>query len=532
MNVLMSLFSRTTGLFVLVFGCFSVGCNNGGVKRNKSHADIPEVNIKAGKQLAAKYCQSCHLLPDPGWVSAASWQKGILPNMGPRLGIFEFGGKKYPSMRYDLMLSRDFYPANPIISNTEWQQIIDYYTAAAPDSVSTDQHRTKKISMKLNQFSVHAPAQAAHNKTATSFVKINPLNAEFPIVVADAISNRLYLYNKTLRPSDSVDTRSPVVDVEKSVDGWITCNIGVLNPNNGRAGNAALLQMNAGDPMLIDFQKTLVDLRRPVMVKPADLNNDGREDYLVCEFGYMEGALTLYENMGDTKYVPHVLRPLPGAIAACINDFNHDGLPDIWVLFAQGEEGIFLYTNKGNGNFDEKEILRFPPINGSSYFELDDFNNDGFPDILYTCGDNADYSTELKPYHGVYIYLNDGHNNFTKNWFYPINGCYKAVARDFDKDGDLDIATIAHFADFQKQPEEGFVYFENKGGFDFLPFSSKELFCGRWLTMDVGDLNKDGYDDIIIGNFSIAPSFITPKVDWKKGPPFLVLTNTGNKTKK
>ena len=29
---------------------------------------------------------------------------------------------------------------------------------------------------------------------------------------------------------------------------------------------------------------------------------------------------------------------------------------------------------------------------GSSYFELDDFNGDGFKDILYTCGDNADYT--------------------------------------------------------------------------------------------------------------------------------------------
>ncbi|WP_431214812.1 FG-GAP-like repeat-containing protein [Puia sp. P3] len=90
-------------------------------------------------------------------------------------------------------------------------------------------------------------------------------------------------------------------------------------------------------------------------------------------------------------------------------------------------------------------MLRWPPSYGSSYFELADFNGDGFADIVYTCGDNADFSPVLKPYHGVYIYLNDGHNSFRPWYFFPINGCYKAVARDFDGDGDLDLAAIAFF---------------------------------------------------------------------------------------
>ena len=120
-----------------------------------------------------------------------------------------------------------------------------------------------------------------------------------------------------------------------------------------------------------------------------------------------------------------------------------------------------LYTNLGGGKFKEERKLQFPPIYGSSYFELTDFIKDGFPDIIYTCGDNADYSTILKPYHGVYIFLNDGKNNFKQKYFYPINGCYKAIVRDFDNDGDLDIATISYFPDFENQPEEGFIYFEN-----------------------------------------------------------------------
>src|SRR6185295_6044313 len=101
----------------------------------------------------------------------------------------------------------------------------------------------------------------------------------------------------------------------------------------------------------------------------------------------------------------------------------------------------YLLINKGNDQFDTREILRFPPVYGSSYFELDDFNKDGFKDILYTCGDNADYTSDvLKNYHGIYIYLNDGRNNFSQKYFFAMHGCFKAMARDFDKDGDLDIA--------------------------------------------------------------------------------------------
>jgi hypothetical protein len=156
---------------------------------------------------------------------------------------------------------------------------------------------------------------------------------------------------------------------------------------------------------------------------------------------------------------------------------------------------------------------------------MDDFNHDGFPDIVYTCGDNADFSVVLKPYHGVYIFLNDGHWNFSQRYFFPINGCYKAMARDFDGDGDLDLAVISFFADYQKQPEEAFIYLENKGDFNFMPHSLPAGQRGRWITMDVGDLNGDGKPDILLGNFSIAPSFIKPKVDFKKEPAFLYLKN-------
>ncbi|HTE11314.1 MAG TPA: VCBS repeat-containing protein, partial [Chitinophagaceae bacterium] len=146
--------------------------------------------------------------------------------------------------------------------------------------------------------------------------------------------------------------------------------------------------------------------------------------------------------------------------------------------------------------------------------------------IVYTCGDNADFSIVLKPYHGVYIFLNEGNNHFSQKYFFPINGCYKAIAKDFDGDGDLDIASIAFSADFASQPGEGFVYLENKGNYQFKPFTLPDCQKGRWLTMDAGDLDGDGKPDIVLGNFSIRPADVQPHADWQKGPPFIFLKNS------
>ena len=499
-------------------------CNN--IRRNNSHRTVPISNIEKGKVLAANYCQSCHLLPDPLLVDSKTWEKGILPNMGPRLGIFRFNKKNYPSSKYDPGLSSNFYPSKPVLTDEEWGYIIDYYTSASPDSISARQSRPYPIKKTLSQFIPLTP-QFNYPEPATSCVKIDASDTLHPLNTSDAIKQMIYRFNKNIVLTDSIKTNGPVVNIEIQNHEWLATNIGILIPDNGKYGEANYFKKLHNGQMQIDSNPLFNRLQRPVQIITADLNNDNKQDYIICEFGYLEGALVWMENTGDGKFARHILRQFPGAIKAYVQDYNHDGLLDIWALFAQGEEGVFLFTNLGHGQFSQEEVLRFPSINGSSYFELADFNKDGYPDIVYTCGDNADFSTVLKPFHGVYIYLNDGKNHFEKKYFFPINGCYKAIARDFDHDGDLDIATIAYFADYEHQPEEGFIYLENKGNYNFLPYSLPAAETGRWLTMDAGDFDGDGKTDLILGNFSKAPSFIKSKNDWKKGPPFIILKNTG-----
>lgn len=493
-------------------------------KKNSTHQNVKDESIERGKELAATYCGSCHLLPDPSLVDAKSWEKGVLPEMGPRLGIFAHGFDMYPSYRNDKNVDRNFYPSQPALNDIQWSSIIDYFTALAPDTLHADSNDVP-ISNNLSLFKAVVPS-FSDLSPRISYIHIDTNAVSHCLMLSESNRKRIYKFNAQLQLLDSVYTAGSIVDIAADKSSSVACNIGIMVPTNGKYGTGNYFAPNAQGKMQYDTLAVFDSLRRPVQMTACDLNNDGKTDYLVCEYGNLKGALSWMQNMGENKFVRNVIREVPGAIKACLYDYNKDGLTDIFVLFAQGEESIFLFTNKGNGKFDEKQLLRFPPVYGSTNMELADFNKDGFLDIIYTCGDNADYSTILKPYHGVYIYENDRKNNFNQKYFFHMNGCFKALARDFDNDGDLDIAAISFFADYQKRPEEGFVYLENNGNYKFKPYSVPETQKGRWLTMDAGDLDGDGKADIVLGNFT-APPMIKPSVQFEKGPPFLVLKNVG-----
>jgi hypothetical protein len=295
--------------------------------------------------------------------------------------------------------------------------------------------------------------------------------------------------------------------------------MGIMDPNEQPRGRVIAFAGKSEPSLLID------SLQRPVFTEKADLNNDGREDLLVSAFGNFTGGLIAYEN-SNNEYKPHIIHTFPGTRKTIVRDFNNDGLPDILALITQGDEQITLFTNQGNFKFTAQKLLRFPPVYGSSYFELYDFNNDGNLDILFTNGDNGDDSYMLKPYHGVRIFQNNGKNKFTENWFYQMYGASSAIARDFDKDGDLDIAATSFFPDFKNSPEKGLIYFENKAG-NFIPSITPLANSGRWITLEAADIDHDADEDILVGaldfNNGVPDSLLK---EWhKKSSALLILRN-------
>jgi hypothetical protein len=243
----------------------------------------------------------------------------------------------------------------------------------------------------------------------------------------------------------------------------IFTDIGLMNPNDQQTGKIKEFSIDKAGTIV--YGATLYDsIARPVQLTKTDLDGDLRDDYVVCSFGNTKGSFYWLKKRPDGDFEKNILDPSPGSIRCYAEDLDKDGRKDLIVLMAQAVEGIFIYYNKGGGTFEKATAVRFPPVYGSSYFELADFNKDGYKDLLYTCGDNDDYSARaLKNYHGIYIYLNDGKNNFREQYFFPMYGCYKAVARDFDRDGDLDIAAISFFPDTVGRPQESLMYLEQEG---------------------------------------------------------------------
>jgi len=214
------------------------------------------------------------------------------------------------------------------------------------------------------------------------------------------------------------------------------------------------------------YKTNIQKLMRPVDFAIGDLTSDGREDIVMAEYGNLLGALSLFETMEDGSFQRHELFQDDGTIKTEITDLNKDGKNDIIALKGNSDEGIDWYINQGNGQFQRERKLRFPSTNGSTHFQMIDFDKDGVEDILYSNGDNGDYTPILKPYHGIHLFLNKN-GSYQEEFFVPLNGVYQAEAVDFDEDGDLDIAAVSFHPDFGNNQKEGFVIFINDGKNNF-----------------------------------------------------------------
>lgn len=483
--------------------------------------DTTETLHLTGQQLAQAYCRTCHAFPEPELLDNATWQQGVLPQMALRLGLNRTGSSIYMNKSPEevtALLQAGIFPDKPLIAERDFEKIEAYYLQNAPEQLALP--ASPDLQPELEDFSVVTPNLNKGKYALTTLVKYEP--ATRALWIGD-LRNWLFKLDKQLQVIDSVQVESAPVDLIQDRGAYKVLSIGVMEPSEQRKGK--LVQFS--DSKRGKAPETLLEgLQRPVAMVMADLDEDKLQDIIVCNYGNNIGQLVWYQNMGQGKYRPTILKDLPGARKAEIIDLDQDGRKDLVVLFAQGTETIKVFYNKGRGKFEEKNLVQFPPVYGLSYFELADFNKDGFQDLIVSNGDNADHSPVLKPYHGIRIFLNDGKNKFSEAYFFPMPGASKVLARDFDQDGDLDIAAISFFPDFKKAPEKGFVYLQQEPPLAFTASTFSQSQLGHWLTMEAGDYDQDGDEDIILGSFIYTPAPPAIQQKWRnEGPSVVVLQN-------
>ena len=498
---------------------------------------------RRGAELATQHCSACHIEPAPDILPRRSWT-AALGYMGYWLGIEDISYlddepefvRINVSSRLEVLERDEVFPSAPVLSSEDWELLRRYYLRAAPAN-ALPQADKPELARNSGRFEIF---RTSYSQPLAITTLVHVREAFQEVYIGDSLAQLLTVLdgNGQIRTSRQFRPAISPVDIQFVGATAYLGSIGDLlaqREASARLAHISALTLVNGSIADAASEVVLDNLFRMADIEVADLNRDGRLDFIVCGFGSISGSVAWYEALDEEgEYREHVLLPLPGAVKARIHDFNGDGLLDIMVLVSDAREGLHVLLNRGGGEFDLHTVFETHSAYGHTFLELQDFNGDGLMDALVVNGDNVDsdpYNTP-KNYHGVRIYLNRGDLQFEEVFFYPMYGAFIARAADFDADGDLDIAAVSFYPDFADARRESFAYLENQGDLQFSASSFEELNNGRWMTMDVGDIDGDADVDVVLGGsyLKIGMFAYTELYDElvANGESVLILKNTLN----
>lgn len=224
----------------------------------------------------------------------------------------------------------------------------------------------------------------------------------------------------------------------------------------------------------------------------VDFDNDGDRDLFVVDFF---GRDYYYKNVNGS-FVDFTQQaglegqyPLPSGSGACAGDFDSDGLVDIYVCNANGNN--CLYRNTGDNHF--VDVASSAGVTGSGQWTMDavffDYDNDGDADLLIS---NWPSSPAL--------YRNNHNGTFTNitqnaNLLNGNDVGYLAIG-DYDNDGWLDI----YWGKIQTTNPNLLFHNNGNGTFTDVTTLANVADSGDCRSVSFADYDSDGYLDLLVSN--------------------------------
>lgn len=380
-------------------------------------------------------------------------------------------------------------------------------------------------------------------QSSTQFaLQVDVSNAEFPITI-DPLSGTSLSFNKQADWTAESNQASAFFGISVSSagdvnnDGYNDVIIGARDYDNGQTNEGVAFVYYGSDTGLSVTANWTMESNKPgarfgsSVASAGDVNNDGFDDVIIgapelSSGQSKEGKVFVYHGSASgLSTTPNWTKESNkagarmGESVASAGDINGDGYSDIivganrWNNTGSNQGRVYVYNGSSSGLSSVESWARqsytVSAYYGTCVASAGDVNNDGYDDILIAAISNGQTGQENEG--RIWVYLGSASGlKASPLWMKEGNkknvrlGSSLSSAGDVNGDGYDDIIVGALGAT-NGQSLEGiaYVYHGKSSGLNSVAAWTMEsnqatAYLGRSVS-SAGDVNNDGFDDVIIG---------------------------------